>query len=100
VSDLGAIAIGFVLGLAIVAAVLLRNEDEVREAWRRRRRGGEPKGGPISHWPIVFLGLIAVANIGIAVDDGGALRISLAAAWLLLFCHHLLKYRRSRSLVA
>jgi hypothetical protein len=100
VSDLGAVLVGFVLGLAMVGAVLLRNEKEVREAWRRRRGGGEPKGGPTGHWPIVFLGLIAVANIGIAVDDGGAFRISLAAAWLLLFCHHLLKYRRSRSLVA
>jgi hypothetical protein len=87
VSVLGALSIGFVL--AIVGAALLRSEEAVREAWRRRRGDGEPQAGPTGLWPIVFLGLIAVANIGIAVDDGGAFRISLAAVWLLLFCHHL-----------
>jgi hypothetical protein len=96
VSDLGALAIGFVLGLAIVAAILLRNEERVREAWRRRRGDGEPKAGTTGRWPLVFSGLLAIAYIGMAVDDRGAFRIILAAAWLLMFCISLLQYRRSR----
>jgi hypothetical protein len=43
VSDLGALSIGIVLGLAIVAAVLLRNEEEVRRAWRKRGGIVEPE---------------------------------------------------------
>ncbi len=93
-SDLGALSIGLVLGLAIVGAVLLRNEEEVRKAWRQRRGSSGPKAGPAGRWTVVFLGLIAVANIGLAVADGGAFRIILAAGWLLMFCNHLLKYRR------
>jgi hypothetical protein len=99
-SALGALSIGFVLGLAIVGAVLLRNDEEVREAWRQRRGGGEPKAGPGGGWIVVGLGLIATVNIGLAVADSDAFRIILAAGWLLVFCHHLMKYRRSRSLVA
>lgn len=92
-SDLDAVLVGIVLGLAIVGAVLLRNEEKIREAWRQRRGGGEPKAGP-GRWIVVGFGLIASANIGLAVADGGAFRVILAAGWLLLFCHSLLKYRR------
>jgi hypothetical protein len=99
-SDLEAVLVGIVLGLAIVGAVLLRSEERIREAWRKRRGYSEPKAGPSGRWTVVGFGLIASANIGLAVADGGALRIILAAGWLLLFCHTLLKYRRSRSLVA
>jgi hypothetical protein len=98
-NDLGPALVGAVLGLAMVGAVLLRNEEEIREAWRRRRAGIEPKAGPGGRWIVVGFGLIASANIGLAVADGGAFRIILAAGWLLLLCHSLLKYRRSHSLV-
>jgi hypothetical protein len=48
----------------------------------------------------VGFGLLAIANIGLAIADRGVFRIILAAGWLLVFGHNLLKYRRSRSLVA
>jgi hypothetical protein len=38
----GAFAIGVTMGFAIVGALLLRNEDKVRDAWIRRRAGKEP----------------------------------------------------------
>ena len=82
-SDLDAVLVGIVLGLAFVGAVLRRNEEEVREAWRQRR--GEPKAGNAARWTVAGFGLIAIANIGLAVADGGAIRIILAALWLLLF---------------
>jgi hypothetical protein len=47
VSDLGALAIGVVLGLAIVGAILLRNEEEVRRAWRRQSGIVEPEVPPV-----------------------------------------------------
>lgn len=108
-SDLGAITIGVVLGLAIVTAVLLRNEDEVRRAWRRRRGIVEPaepvepaadlkpNATPIRRGIVVGMGLIAVAYIGLAVAAGDTIHIILAAAYSLTFGIYLLRYRRSRS---
>lgn len=108
-SNLGAITIGFVLGLAIVSAVLLRNEDEVRRAWRRRRGIVEPEEpvgpsadikphpAPIRRWIVVGMGLIAVAYIGLAVASGDIIHIILAAAYSLTFGVYLLRYRHSRS---
>ena len=108
-SDLGAITIGFVLGLAIVAAVLLRNEDEVRRAWRRRRGIVElaepvgpaadlkPSATPIRRGIVVGMGLIAVAYISLAVASDDIIHIILAAAYSLIFGIYLLKYPRSQS---
>jgi hypothetical protein len=89
--SLGPALIGLVVGLAIVGAVLLRNEEKVREEWRRRRGPAAPAGRGL----VMGFGLIAIANIAFAVIDGGVFRIALAAAWVLTFCFHLQKYRRS-----
>jgi hypothetical protein len=109
VSDLGALSIGFVLGLAIIGAVLLRNEDEVRRAWRRRRGivepeesvgaavDGKPNPAPIGPGIVAGMGLLAVAYIGLAVASGGVFYIIFAAAYSLVFGAYLLRYRRSRS---
>lgn len=95
-SDLDAVLVGIVLGLAIVGAVLLRNEEKVREAWRQRRGGSAPKAGDTSRWMVVSMGLIAMVNIGLGVADGDAFHIILGTLWLLMFCLSLLKYRRSQ----
>ena len=95
-SDLDAVLVGIVLGLAIVGAVLLRNEEKVREAWRQRRGGGEPKAGPGGRWILVGLGLLAMANVGIAAISRDPLRIPIAAGWLLVFGLSLRRYRRSQ----
>jgi len=88
---LDAVLVGIVLGLAAMGAVLLRNEEKVREAWRRRRGAAGPAGRGL----VMGFGLIAFANIAFAVIDGGVFRIALAAAWVLAFCLHLRNYRRS-----
>jgi hypothetical protein len=95
VSVLGAVSIGFVLGLAIVGAVLLRNEEEIRKAWRRRHP--DVKARPAGRGTVIGIGLIAIANIGLAVASGETLRILLAAGWLLVFGLSLQRYRRSQS---
>jgi hypothetical protein len=107
VSDLGALAIGFVVGLAIVAAILLRNEEEVWRALRKRRGIVEPdvlvgpaadikpRATPFRPWIVVGMGLLAVAYIGLAVASGDTVRIILAAAYSLTFGIYLLRYRRS-----
>jgi hypothetical protein len=106
VSDLGALSIGFVLGLAVVGAVLLRNEEEVKKAWRRRRGIVEPKGlsadinsnaAPVRRGVVVGMGLLAIAYIGLAIASGDIFYIILAALYSLVFGAYLLKYRRSRS---
>jgi hypothetical protein len=94
VSVLGALSIGFVVGLSIVGAVLLRNEEKIREAWRRRHP--DSKAGPAGRGTVVAFGLIAIANVGLAVDSGEALRVLLAAGWLLMFGLSLRRYRRSQ----
>lgn len=108
-SVLGALSIGFVLGLAIVAAILLRNEEEVRRAWRKRRGIVEPdepveaatdlkpNATPNRRGIVVGMGLIAFAYVGLAVASGDTIHIILASAYSLIFGIYLLKYRRSRS---
>jgi len=96
-SDLGTVLVGVVLGLAIVGAVLLRNEEEIREAWRQRRGDREPKAGDTSRWGIVFMGLIASVNVGLGIVSGDAFHITLGTLWLLMLYLSLRKYRRSRS---
>jgi hypothetical protein len=91
VSVLGALSLGLVVGLAIVGAVLLRNEEKIREEWRRRRGPAGPAGRGL----LMGFGLITIGNIAFAVIDGGVFRIALAAAWVWAFCFHLQKYRRS-----
>jgi hypothetical protein len=106
VSDLGAISIGFILGLAIVAAVLLRNEEEVRRAWRRRRGIVEPeepitevnhKAPPVNGWHIALQGLLVILLVHFAISDHDALSIALAALSIPTFGVFLFRYRRSRS---
>jgi hypothetical protein len=96
VSGLGPALVGLVFGLAVVGAVLLRNEDEVREAWQQRRGGGAPKANPAGRWSVVFLGLLASVNIGLGVASGDIFYIILGTLWLLMFCLSLLRYRRSQ----
>jgi len=106
VSDLGAASIGLVLGLCFVGAVLLRNEQAVREAWWRWR-GMElvvhPAGpsrvkgkAPIKFWMVVSFGFMMIVWTGLAVTDGDASHIVLAALYVLVFCANLRKYKRSR----
>jgi hypothetical protein len=96
VSILGALSLGFVLGLSIVGAVLLRNEEKVKEAWYRRRADLEPKVRAVGRGLIVVLGLLVIANLALAVVSGDASDIVLAALWLLILGVHLLRYRRSQ----
>lgn len=110
-SDLGALSIGFVLGLAIVGAILLRKEEEVRRAWRRRRGIVEPtepvgpaadlkpSATPIRRGIVVGMGLIAVAYTGLAVASGDIIHIILAAAYTLIFGVYLRKYRSRKALL-
>ena len=104
-SDLGALSIGFVLGLAIVAAVLLRNEDEVRKAWRRRRGIVEPdepvtevqpKAPQDSPWFVAVHGLLLIMLIHFAVSDHDAFSIAVAVLAIPAFGVILFRYRRSR----
>lgn len=94
-SALGALSIGFVLGLAIVGAVLLRNEEKIRKAWRRRHPDG--KADSSGRGTVIGIGLIAIANIGLAAASGEALRILLATGWLLVLGLSLRRYKRSQS---
>jgi hypothetical protein len=109
VSDLGALAIGFVIGLAIVGAILLRNEDEVRRAWRKRRGIVEPevpsvgpdaaikpKAPPIGLWHLALQALLVIMLIHFAVSDHDAFSIVVAALSIPAFGITLLRYRRSR----
>jgi hypothetical protein len=109
VSVLGALSIGFVLGLAIVSAVLLRNEDEVRKAWRKRRGIVEPeapsvepganiksKAPPIGPWHVAMQGLLVILLVRFAVSDGSAFSIVVAALSIPAFGVSLFRYRRSR----
>jgi len=104
-SDLGALSLGLVVGLCVVGAVLLRNEQKVREAWWRWR-GMElvvhPAGpsatkgkAPVKGWMVVFLGLMTIAwgSMAAAADD--APHIILAALYLLVFYVNLRRYKRS-----
>ncbi len=95
-SILGALSIGFVLGLAIVGAVLLRNEEKVREAWYRRRANIEPKVRAVGRGLVVVLGLLAIANLALSVTSGEASGIVFSALYLLMLGVHLLRYRQSR----
>ncbi len=95
-SILGALSLGFVLGLAIVGAVLLRNEEKVREAWDRRRADIEPKARAVGRGLVVALGLLAIANLALAVTSGDASDIVFAALYLLMLGVQLLRYRQSR----
>jgi hypothetical protein len=97
VSDLDAALVGVVLGLAGVGAVLLRNEERVRMAWRQRRGDSDPKAGGIRVWMLVFEGLIASVNLGLGVPAGDVFHIVMGALWLLFFSFSLRSYRRSRS---
>jgi hypothetical protein len=90
-SALDAVLLGIVLGLTVAGAVLLRNEEKIRRGWRQRRGPAGPAGRGL----VMGFGLIAIANIAFAVVDGGVIRIALAAAWVLAFCLHLQKYKRS-----
>jgi hypothetical protein len=91
-SALDAVLLGAVLALAVVGAVLLRNEEKIRVAWRRRH----PEAGPAGRGTVVASGLLAIANIGLAVDSGDAPHILLAAGWLLIFGISLRRYRQSQ----
>jgi hypothetical protein len=106
VSDLGALAVGFVLGLAIVAAILLRNEEEVRRAWRKRRgivepeepaTEAQPKALHDSPWFVVLQGLLVIMLVHFAVSDHNALSIAVAVLAIPAFGVILFRYRRSRS---
>jgi hypothetical protein len=106
VSVLGALAIGFVLGLAIVGAILLRNEDEVRRAWRKRRGIVEPeepvaevplKVSPDSPWFVAFQGLLMIMLVRFAVSDHNAFSIAVALLAIPAFGVTLFRYKRSRS---
>jgi hypothetical protein len=105
VSDLGALSVGFVLGLAIVGAVLLRNEEEVRKAWRRRRgiaepdqpvTGAPPKLHQHSRLFIAWQGLLMIMLIGFAVSNHNAFSIAVAVLSIPAFGVTLFRYRRSR----
>jgi hypothetical protein len=105
VSDLGALSIGLVLGLAVVAAVLLRNEEEVRRAWRRRRgivepdepiAAASPKTPPIRGWHIAWQAVLVILLVRYAVSDHDAFSIAVAALAIPAFGITLFKYRRSR----
>lgn len=104
-SDLGALAIGFVLGLAIVAAILLRNEEEVRKAWRRRRGIVEPeepvaevppKVSVDSAWFVAIQGLLVIMLVHFAVSDHNAFSIAVAVLAIPAFGVVLFRYKRSR----
>jgi hypothetical protein len=106
VSDLGALSIGFVLGLAIVGAVLLRNEEEVRMAWRRRRGIVEPdepvtevqpKAPQDSPWFVALHGLLVIMLVHFAVSEHNAFSIAVAVLTIAAFGVILFRYRRSRS---
>ena len=96
-SDLDAVLVGVVLGLAGIGAVLLRNKDQVREAWRQRRGNSKPKAGGIRPWILVFEALIASVNLGLGIPSGDAFHIILGTLWLLFFFFSLRGYRRFRS---
>jgi hypothetical protein len=96
VCDLNAALVGVVLGLTGVGAVLLRNEDKAREAWRQRRGNREPKAGGTGLWILVFEALIASVNLGLGVPSGDVFHIALGTLWLLFFLFSLRSYRRSR----
>ena len=105
-SDLGALSIGFVLGLAIVGAVLLRNEEEIRKAWRRWRGIVEPDGSvaevnpkapPVSRWHVAFQGLFAIFLNYLAVSEQSAIRIAIAVLSIAAFGVMLFRYRRSQA---
>ncbi len=107
-SDLGAFSIGIVLGLAVVAAILLRNEEEVRRAWRKRRGIVEPevpsratpevksKAPPIRAWHLASQGLLVILLVHFAVSDHDPFSIALAALSIPVFGVYLFRYRRSR----
>lgn len=105
-SDLGALSLGLVFGLCMVGAVLLRNEQEIREAWWRWR-GIDPEAhlaeqtaakgkAPIKLSTVVGFGLLTIAWIGLAVVSGDVFQIILAALYLVVFCVYVRKYRRSQ----
>lgn len=84
---------------------MLRREEEVRKAWRRRRGITEPEE-PLSEvspetpairaWQVTFQGLMVVLLISYAVIHPDALRIVVAAVSVPAFGVFLFKYRRSR----
>jgi hypothetical protein len=90
---LGAFAIAVTVGLAIVGAVLLRNEDKVRDAWLRRRAGKEPLAPRLT---VAFWGLFTAASVGLAVASGEAIRIALSALYVVLFARLLRHHKRSQ----
>jgi hypothetical protein len=104
-SDLGALSLGLVIGLCVVGAVLLRREEEIRKAWRRRRGIVEPDESlpevrpetpAIRAWQVAFQGLMVVLLVSHAVLHRDALRIVVAALSISAFGVFLFKYRRSR----
>ena len=108
-SDFGALSIGFVLGLAIIAAILLRSEEEVRMAWRKRRGIVEPeapfvepsaesrsKAPPVRAWHLAAQALLMVLLVRFAVSDQDAFSIAVAALSMPTFGVTLFRYRRSR----
>ena len=90
----GAAILAVVIGLSIVAALLLRNEDAVAKAWRKRRRDKEPLGPRLA---VAYWSLLTIANVALAIDAGDTIRLVLAALYVVLFARLVRSFRRSRS---
>ena len=89
----GAAILAVVIGLSIVGALLLRNEDAVTKAWRKRREGKDPLAPRLA---MVFWGLFTILNIALAIDTGGTDRIVMAGLSIVVFERVLRRYRQPR----